>query len=334
VLPPKKAQAKARMLARFQREMEMSHLVSHPHVAFTYEVGLSQGVHFLAMEYIPGNNLFQLVHEEGQLPVPRAARLFAEVALALDHLHYRGLIHRDLKPSNIMVTPHDHAKLLDLGLALVRGQESGDRQMAKGKRYLLGTKDYIAPEQAVDPTSVDSRADIYSLGCALYFALTGQPPFPGGTTEEKLERHRNEEPISISHLNREVPGAFVGLVRHMMAKSPERRIASATLARERLLPWAGHDQEKPLDRRDDKEYQEAVFALETLEAPPELLTDVVSRMIPERPRRRRRERSKSQEMESKPERLHPLAPPIIAASLAAVLTSLLMGGILWWLSRH
>jgi serine/threonine protein kinase len=337
VLPPKKAQAKERMLARFQREMEMSQLVSHPHVAFTYEVGLSQGVHFLAMEYIPGKNLYQLVNEEGQLPVARAARLFAEVASALDHAHYRGLIHRDLKPSNIMVTPHDHAKLLDLGLAIVRGQESGDRKLVNGKRYLVGTKDYLAPEQAADPTSVDARADIYALGCTLYFALTGQPPFPGGTTQEKIDRHKSDEPIPVAQLNPNVPAAFIGLVRHMMAKNPERRIASAALVRERLLPWAGSDQEKPLDRREDKEYQEAVFALETLESPPELLTDVVSRTIPERPRHRRRQRSKSRpllEASHEPAKAHPFAASFVAAISAALLTTLLMGGVLFWLSRH
>jgi serine/threonine protein kinase len=272
------------------------------------------------------------VNEEGPLAVPRAARLFSEIAAALDHAHYRGLIHRDLKPSNIMVTPHDHAKLLDLGLALVRGQETGDRKLVSGKRYLVGTTDYIAPEQALDPAGVDVRSDIYSLGCTLYFALTGQPPFPGGTTREKIERHISEEPIPVPQLNANVPPAFIGLLRHMMAKNPERRIASAALVHERLLPWGGNDQEKPLDRREDKEYQEAVFALETLEAPPELLTDVVPKGIPVNSRRRR-SRSRPSAIRTAPietSRTRMLTIRFVAAFTAALLSTFVLLGMLWW----
>src|SRR5262245_36203490 len=119
VLPPHRAREEERVLARFRREMELCQRVAHPHIAWTYEVGVHRGVYFIAMEYIPGRNLFRLVVDEGPLAVPRAARLFAEVASALDHAHNQGLIHRDLKPSNILVTPHDHTRLLDLGLSLM-----------------------------------------------------------------------------------------------------------------------------------------------------------------------------------------------------------------------
>ena len=118
-----------RLLARFRREMEMCQKVSHPYLAWTHEVGVSQGVYYIAMEYIPGRNLHRLVLEDGPLAVARAARLFAEVASALDHAHTQGLIHRDLKPSNIIVTPNDHAKLLDLGLAVVQGEKPTDREV-------------------------------------------------------------------------------------------------------------------------------------------------------------------------------------------------------------
>jgi serine/threonine protein kinase len=287
VLPPKLARTGGRMLARFQREMEMSQLVSHPHVAYTFEVGLCQGVYYIAMEYIPGRNLFRLVTDDGPLTVPRAARLFAEVALALDHAHTRGLIHRDLKPSNIIVTPHDHAKLLDLGLALIQGEDVADRTVVGGRGYVVGTMDYLAPEQAADAAAVDARSDIYSLGCTLYFALTGQPPFPGGTPREKLQRHRDYEPAPIPTLNPNVPPAFIGLLRHMMRKSPKQRIASAAEVRDRLLAWAGSDAGQPLDERGDKEYQEAVIALETSTAPAELLAEVIPVGIPVKRKRRR-----------------------------------------------
>src|SRR6202030_2542957 len=109
----------------------------------------------------------------------------------------------------------------DLGLALVRGQETGDRKLLSGKRYLVGTTDYIAPEQAADPAAADVKSDIYSMGCTLYFAMRGQALFPGRTRQKKIERHLNEEPIPIPHLNATVPPAFIGLFRHMMAKNPE-----------------------------------------------------------------------------------------------------------------
>jgi len=131
VLPPKRAREEERLLARFRREMEMCQRVSHPHIAWTYEVGVFRGVYYIAMEYIPGKSLYRVVAEQGPLPVPRLARLFAEVASALEHSHTRGLIHRDLKPSNILVTPHDHAKLLEPGAGAGRGRV---RRQARGGR--------------------------------------------------------------------------------------------------------------------------------------------------------------------------------------------------------
>ncbi|HEV8062104.1 MAG TPA: serine/threonine-protein kinase, partial [Gemmataceae bacterium] len=154
VLPPKRAREEERLLARFRREMDMCQRVSHPHLAWAYEVGVCQGVYYIALEYIPGKSLFRLVTEEGPLSVPRAARLFGEVCSALDHAHNQGLIHRDMKPSNIMITPHDRAKVLDLGLALVQGEAPADREVVGGQGYVVGTMDYIAPEQAENAAMV------------------------------------------------------------------------------------------------------------------------------------------------------------------------------------
>jgi hypothetical protein len=173
VLPPRRAREEERMRARFQREMEISQRVAHPHLALTYETGVCQGVYYLAMEFIPGKSLYRLVTQEGPLAVPRAAALFAEAAAALQHAHQQGLIHRDLKPSNIMVTPNLHAKVLDLGLALMQGEAVEDRSIVGGQGYVVGSMDYIAPEQTQDAVRVDSRADIYGLGCTLYFCVNG-----------------------------------------------------------------------------------------------------------------------------------------------------------------
>jgi serine/threonine protein kinase len=265
VLPPKRAREEERLLARFRREMEMCQRVSHPHLAWTYEVGKSQGVYYIAMEYIPGRNLFRLVHEDGPVPVPRLARLFSEVCLALDHAHNQGLIHRDLKPSNIIVTPNDHAKVLDLGLALMEGEIQGEREVIGGEGYVVGTMDYIAPEQTTDPSRVDARCDVYALGCTLYFAVTGRPPFPGGTPKDKIKRHRGEDPTPIPQLNPDVPPAFIGLVRQMMTKDPAERLPSAAAARHELLTWADKGPGLPLDRPEDTGYEEAVAVLESKE---------------------------------------------------------------------
>jgi serine/threonine protein kinase len=287
VLPPKRAREE-RLLTRFRREMEMCRRVAHPHLAWTYDVGVCQGVHYIALEYIPGQSLYQLVTEQGPLEVPRAARLFAEVASALDHAHNQGLVHRDLKPSNIIITPHDHAKVLDLGLALVQGEAPVDREVVGGEGYVVGTMDYLAPEQAENAARVDARSDIYALGCTLYFALTGQPPFPGGAPLEKIQRHRTEEPTPIPQLNPKVPPAFIGLLRKMMAKNPEQRLENAALLREKLLAWASGDRVLPLDQQGDQEYRAAVAALETAEAPPELIAEVIPVGIPVQPKTRRR----------------------------------------------
>jgi serine/threonine protein kinase len=286
VLPPKRAREEERVLTRFRREMEMCRRVAHPHLAWAYDVGLCQGVHYIALEYIPGKSLYRLVTDEGPLEVSRAARLFAEVASALDHAHNQGLVHRDLKPSNIIITPHDHAKVLDLGLALVQGEAPSDREVVGGRGYVIGTMDYIAPEQAENSATVNARSDIYSLGCALYFALTGQPPFPGGTPVAKIQRHRSEEPLPVPQLNAAVPPAFIGLLRKMMAKNPEQRFASAAEVEEKLRAWATTANTLPLDQKGDKEYQEAVAALETAEAPPELIAEVIPVGIPVRSRPR------------------------------------------------
>jgi serine/threonine protein kinase len=258
VLPPRLAREAERMRSRFLREMAVSRRVSHPHLAWTYETGLRRKVYYIAMEYIPGKNLSRLVHDEGPLRPQRAARLLAEAAEGLEHAHNLGLVHRDLKPSNIMVTPHDHAKVLDLGLALVAGEKVDDPAVVGGSGYIVGTMDYISPEQTADAAGVDARSDIYSLGCTLYFALSGQPPFLGGSHKDKIRRHRHEEPVPLEQLRPELPPAFAAMVRHMMAKDPAKRYPSAIAVAEDLRAWAAGEPVLPLDRPEDVEYADAV----------------------------------------------------------------------------
>jgi serine/threonine protein kinase len=276
ILPPKKAREEERMLARFRREMELCQKVSHPHLTQTYEASVCDGVYYIAMEFLPGRSLYRLVSDTGPLPTFQAARLFSEVALGLDHAHKRGLIHRDLKPSNIMVTPHYHAKVLDLGLAMVEGETNVDREVIGGQGYIVGTMDYLAPEQADDSTNVDGRADIYSLGCTLYFALSGRPPFPGGGKLEKIDWHRRREPEPLTRLNPTLPAAFVGVVERMMAKAPAQRYQTAWDVYKELQKWVGGEPTLPLDAPTDSSFKHAIAQLQ--EAPP--LPELAQETIP------------------------------------------------------
>jgi eukaryotic-like serine/threonine-protein kinase len=263
VLPPKRAREEERTLARFLREMDMCRRVSHLHLTRTFDAGKIQGVYFIAMEYIRGRSLREVVMDDGALSVARAARLFSEVAAGLASAHSQGLIHRDLKPSNIMVTPNGHAKVLDLGLAIMENEQlPEDKRVIGGQGYVVGTMDYIAPEQVDNPTLVDGRADLYSLGCSLFFALTGQPPFPGGTSVQKMRRQRTEFAERIPDLNPTVSADFALIVEKLMEKNPEYRYRSADEVRAALWPWIAGDPELPLDVDPMNIESEAIRALE------------------------------------------------------------------------
>ena len=209
------------------------------------------------MEYIPGQSLYRLVTTQGPLSVPRAAHLFAEAASALQHAHGLGLIHRDLKPSNIMVTPNDHAKILDLGLAMMEGEVSEDIEVIGGRGYVVGSVDYMAPEQTLDATGVDGRSDLYALGCALYFALTGKPPFPKGKVMDKINAHRHQEPDPIQWRNQDIPDKFAAIVHKLMAKKPADRHANAEAARADLLAWCPKASSRPVEKEGDESQQAA-----------------------------------------------------------------------------
>jgi tRNA A-37 threonylcarbamoyl transferase component Bud32 len=230
VLPPSKAKD-ATLLARFQREAKLATRLRHPNIVRTFQVGQAGELHYLVMEYLLGETLEEVLAKRKSLPPAEAAHLIYQALQGLQHIHEQGLVHRDLKPSNLMLTPPPGTstlsctlKILDIGLGRVMEEEGNAMDSGlTGEGVLLGTPDYMAPEQARDPRSTDIRADIYSLGCVLYHLLAGQPPFPDSNIISQMIRHASEPPRPLSQFNPAIPDGLQQIVNWMMAKTPEGR---------------------------------------------------------------------------------------------------------------
>ncbi len=240
VLPPKRAKDEPRMLTRFQREIEIGlRMPVHPNLTRSKDAGEWSDVHYLAMEYVTGKTVRERVLESGPLSVGEAARIFTGVALGLHAAHEAGFVHRDIKPGNIIIDPSGQAKVLDFGFALIRGESlSSDPSILGGQGYTLGTMDFLPPEQATNAATVGPAADLYSLGCSLYFAMTGSLPFPGGTAQDKIRAHRNDTPDSVLEFNPILSAEFVRLIDWLMDKRPQKRPKSAAEIARHLQAWA------------------------------------------------------------------------------------------------
>jgi serine/threonine protein kinase/Leucine-rich repeat (LRR) protein len=215
-------------IARFAREVEAVAKLQHQHIAAAYDADEAEGVHFLVMEHVDGPNLSAYVREKGPLPVAAAVRLVAQAAKGLAVAHVQGIVHRDIKPSNLMVNRQGQLKMLDLGLAQMRDSSSEvdlTTDVTQTGRT-MGTVDYMAPEQARDAKTVDARADIYSLGCTLYFLLAGRTPAPPGSAAEKLLWHQTQEATPLIDVCDGCTARLEALVKRMMAKDPQARPAS------------------------------------------------------------------------------------------------------------
>lgn len=174
-------------IENFRREIRAQAKLDHTHLVRAYDAGEDGNVHYLVVEYVPGTDLRRLVRSKGKLSVQQTANIIKQSAEAASHAHKQGLIHRDIKPGNILVTPDGTAKLSDLGLAFYLHDQTDPR---KGK--IVGTADYLSPEQIKTPHNITHVSDIYSLGCTMYYAATGKVPFPGGTPKSKAQRHLEE----------------------------------------------------------------------------------------------------------------------------------------------
>jgi serine/threonine protein kinase len=254
---------------RFQREARAGATLDHPNIVRVFDVDEDEKRHFLVMEYIDGLSLHDLVAGNGPMDVALACNYVRQAAEGLQHAHEKGLIHRDVKPSNILVTPRDQVKVCDLGLALIEGEEIEDHTVVGGKGYVVGSMDYIAPEQTENAATVGPRSDLYGLGCTLYFALTGQPPFPGGDARTKIRRHRKELPAALSDLNPLIPADFAAIVHPLLSKRPEDRPASASILRQQLMAWADPlpPPVRPVEAADPQVIAELEADLETTEEP-------------------------------------------------------------------
>ena len=240
VLPAKRVND-ASYLGRFHREAQAVASLDHPNIVRAYDVDMATDggveIHFLAMEFVKGKSLLELVQASGPVAITEAADMARQSALGLEHAHRAGLVHRDIKPGNLLVTSDGVIKVLDLGLARFF-EDDGDHSLTvQHDERVLGTADYISPEQALDSHKVDARTDIYSLGCTLYYLLAGHPPFNSGSLAQRLIAHQSLQPPAITSIRPDVPLSLQAIIEKMMAKKVEDRYQSAQEVADVLTNW-------------------------------------------------------------------------------------------------
>jgi serine/threonine protein kinase len=257
VLPLQKSALDAIAKEGFMREIQLQAKLDSKYLVRAYDAGQDRKVHYLVTEYVPGMDLRKLVKSQGALSQSRAAQIIMQAALGLDYAHQQGMVHRDVKPGNILVTPEGHAKVSDVGLAAIfvdspaanfryGGENRGDFYSLSlvddpraGK--ILGTADYLSPEQIKTPLEVGPVSDVYSLGCTLYYAVCAKVPFPGGDTATKLRRHLEEIPMHPRRFATGLHDDFVDIVAEMLEKDVHKRVQTCAEVAARLEPWVNQE---------------------------------------------------------------------------------------------
>jgi serine/threonine protein kinase len=225
----------------FRQEVRAAAQLNHPNIVMAFDANEIAGRHYLAMEIVDGPSLEQYVAKKGALPIGLACEIIFQAAAGLQHAHDKGIVHRDIKPANLLLQQESgsqtlQVKILDFGLSCLRQQ--GGNAAGRESKPLMGTPDFLSPEQAKDVDSADIRSDLYSLGCTFYFLLTGQVPFPQGNILHKLNRHDREQATPISELRTEVPQNIAAIVRKLMAKNPADRFQTPDELMDVLAPHA------------------------------------------------------------------------------------------------
>ena len=231
VLPKKRVSDKS-YLDRFYREGKAAASLNHPNIVRIYDICNSAETHYMVMEWVDGIDLYELVKKDGPLSFDDATNYIIQAAEGLAHAHQKNLVHRDIKPANLLLARDGVVKILDLGLALMREETESLTVLYNEK--VMGTADYLAPEQAVNSHEVDLRADIYSLGCTLYYLLTGHPPFPEGTLAQRIAMHQTRDPAPITDSRPDCPQPLVEICNCMMKKNVNERPQSSFQVQELL----------------------------------------------------------------------------------------------------
>lgn len=239
VLPVKRVDQTS-YLARFEREAREAFRLNHPNIVRPIDLDTSGSIHFIAMEYVDGIDLHAKVKQDGPLGVREAADYIRQAALGLHRAHEAGLVHRDIKPANLMLDRHGVVKILDFGLALARSAEDDDEEASLTQEHdekVLGTADYLAPEQARDSHVADRRSDIYALGCTLFYLLAGRAPFAKGSIAERIQSHMKRPPPNLLEERGDVPPAIAALYFRMLEKHPDARPQTAQEIADSLAAW-------------------------------------------------------------------------------------------------
>ena len=214
-------------IRRFQREVEAAAKLNHPNIVTAYDADEQDGMHYLVMEYVDGTSLAAAASSGNKIPVATAVNYILQTAHGLSYAHQQGIVHRDVKPGNLLLDSNGTIKILDMGLARIEQSpgalDEADAQKLTQAGQIMGTIDFMSPEQAEDTRQADARADIYSLGCTLYFLLTGEVPYPGDTLMRKLLAHRSHPIPTLLDKRPNVPKYLDGIFRRMVAKLPAQR---------------------------------------------------------------------------------------------------------------
>lgn len=231
-------------LKRFNQEMALVGNLNHPNIVRAFDAGEINSLSYFVTEYIDGPCLAHMIQSQGQLSVPVSCEIARQIALALEHVHQRGLVHRDVKPSNILLTGEGTAKLADLGISCFADPLPNETKLTS-TGVVPGTVDYLPPEQATKKSLVDGRSDLYSLGCTLYHCIVGKPPFSGSrydTDWKKLAAHANVSPAPIRNFRDDVPQDVIDLIDRLLDKVPVRRAAGSGAVAKDLQRWSSPDE--------------------------------------------------------------------------------------------